>query len=157
MKKGRPDSTMRSREGARNKNYRFFLLAGVFLSLCIAFTVFFVINQLRGTFFLSNPREQPLGNGPDVALLFVGHPPHKGVPDLHLRVCAVFFHHRAHRRHGNAIGHIRDCYREEDGLWVLNPGSCGYYGGSAGLMEIRDQKIVNCRILTDEDIALMPL
>ena len=49
MKKGRPDSTMRSREGARNKNYRFFLLAGVFLSLCIAFTVFFVINQLRGT------------------------------------------------------------------------------------------------------------
>lgn len=48
--------------------------------------------------------------------------------------------------------HVADCRREEDGLWVLNPGSCGYFGGSAGLMEITDGKIKNCRILRQEDL-----
>ena len=31
-----------------------------------------------------------------------------------------------------------------DGLWVLNPGSCGYGGGSAAVIEITDQKISAC-------------
>jgi putative phosphoesterase len=48
--------------------------------------------------------------------------------------------------------HIADCHREEDGLWVLNPGSCGYYGGSAGLIETENGKIVNCRILRQENL-----
>lgn len=48
--------------------------------------------------------------------------------------------------------HVANCYQEPDGLWVLNPGSCGYYGGSVGLMEIRDGKILSCRILHDEDL-----
>ena len=48
--------------------------------------------------------------------------------------------------------HIPDCHREEDGLWVLNPGSCGYYGGSAGLIETENGKIVNCRILRQENL-----
>ena len=48
--------------------------------------------------------------------------------------------------------HIADCTLEEDGLWVLNPGSCGYGGGSAGLMEITDGKIKNCRILRHADL-----
>ena len=48
--------------------------------------------------------------------------------------------------------HIADCHREEDGLWVLNPGSCGYYGGSAGLIIISDKKIADCRLLRDEDL-----
>lgn len=48
--------------------------------------------------------------------------------------------------------HIADCHREEDGLWVLNPGSCGYYGGSAGLIVISDKKIADCRLLRDEDL-----
>ncbi len=48
--------------------------------------------------------------------------------------------------------HIADCHQEEDGLWVLNPGSCGYYGGSAGLIEINDGKIVNCRIIRQENL-----
>ncbi len=48
--------------------------------------------------------------------------------------------------------HVPDCHREEDGLWVLNPGSCGYYGGSAGLLEIKDGRIVRCRLLEDQDI-----
>ena len=32
--------------------------------------------------------------------------------------------------------HEADCHQEEDGLWVLNPGSCGYGGGKAGIMEV---------------------
>lgn len=48
--------------------------------------------------------------------------------------------------------HEADCTLEEDGLWVLNPGSCGYGGGSAGLMEIIDGKIKRCRILRQADL-----
>lgn len=48
--------------------------------------------------------------------------------------------------------HVADCHQEEDGLWVLNPGSCGYYGGSAGLIEIRSGKITDCRILKEQDL-----
>lgn len=48
--------------------------------------------------------------------------------------------------------HVADCRQEEDGLWVLNPGSCGYYGGSAGLIETQNGKILSCRILKDGDL-----
>lgn len=50
--------------------------------------------------------------------------------------------------------HVADCHREPDGLWVLNPGSCGYYGGSAGLVEIEKEKIISCRILRQEDLEV---
>ena len=48
--------------------------------------------------------------------------------------------------------HVADCHREDDGLWVMNPGSCGSWGGSVGLMEIKDNEIVSCRILRQEDL-----
>lgn len=48
--------------------------------------------------------------------------------------------------------HIADCYREEDGLWVMNPGSCNYYGGSVGLIEVENGQILNCRILEANDL-----
>ena len=48
--------------------------------------------------------------------------------------------------------HVADCHREEDGLWVLNPGSCGYAGGSAGIIEIQDGKIREVRLLREEDL-----
>ena len=48
--------------------------------------------------------------------------------------------------------HVANCYQDPDGMWILNPGSCGYFGGSAGLIEIRDGKIVDCRILRQEDL-----
>ena len=48
--------------------------------------------------------------------------------------------------------HVPDCHQEEDGLWVLNPGSCGYFGGSAGLLEIKDGRILSCRLLSDVDV-----
>lgn len=51
--------------------------------------------------------------------------------------------------------HQADCYQEEDGLWVLNPGSCGYYGGSAGLIEVKNGSIMNCRLLRQEDLEAM--
>ena len=48
--------------------------------------------------------------------------------------------------------HIQDCHREEDGLWVLNPGSSGYFGGSAGLIITDGASIKECRILEDKDL-----
>lgn len=51
--------------------------------------------------------------------------------------------------HAVLFGHTHEAYcsREEDGLLVLNPGSCGYGGGSAGVIEVKDGKIVDYRIL----------
>ena len=51
--------------------------------------------------------------------------------------------------------HVADCHQEEDGLWVLNPGSCGYGGGSAGLMEVEQGTIKTCRILRQADLEVM--
>lgn len=48
--------------------------------------------------------------------------------------------------------HVAQCSLEPDGLWVLNPGSCGYYGGSAGLIVVSDGKIVDCRIIRQSDL-----
>ena len=48
--------------------------------------------------------------------------------------------------------HEAECSREPDGLRVLNPGSCGYYGGSAGLIEIRNNMITDCRIIRQNDL-----
>jgi len=48
--------------------------------------------------------------------------------------------------------HLADCHREEDGLWVLNPGSCGYFGGTAGLIMADNGRIWACRILKEDDL-----
>ena len=48
--------------------------------------------------------------------------------------------------------HVPNCYQDTDGLWILNPGSCGYYGGSAGLIEVENKKILSCRLLRLEDL-----
>ena len=48
--------------------------------------------------------------------------------------------------------HSARCTRDEDGLWVINPGSCGSYSGSVAVMEIEDKKISACRILSQTDI-----
>ncbi|MBQ7416262.1 MAG: metallophosphoesterase [Oscillospiraceae bacterium] len=46
------------------------------------------------------------------------------------------------------FGHTHEiyCRQEQDGLWVINPGSCGYGGGSAALIEVENNKITGCRI-----------
>lgn len=51
--------------------------------------------------------------------------------------------------------HQADCHQEPDGLWVLNPGSCGFYGGSAGLIRIEDEKITSCWTVRQEDLEVM--
>lgn len=48
--------------------------------------------------------------------------------------------------------HRADCHQEEDGLWVINPGSCGSWGGSVALIEIEGQKVSACAILTQADL-----
>lgn len=48
--------------------------------------------------------------------------------------------------------HIPHCEKMEDGLMVMNPGTCGYNGGTAGLIEVADGKISACRLLTQADI-----
>ena len=48
--------------------------------------------------------------------------------------------------------HVANCYQDTDGLWILNPGSCGYFGGSAGLIEVEDGMIRNCQILREADL-----
>lgn len=48
--------------------------------------------------------------------------------------------------------HQAECYQEKDGMWVLNPGSCGSYGGSAGMLLIEENKIQGCWLLHPEDL-----
>lgn len=48
--------------------------------------------------------------------------------------------------------HIADCHREADGLWVLNPGSCNYHGGSVGLIETENGEVISCRVLEANDL-----
>lgn len=56
-----------------------------------------------------------------------------------MRADAVLFGHT----------HQAYCRQEENGLWVLNPGSCGYGGGSAGVVEIENGKIQKCWIFRE--------
>ncbi len=51
--------------------------------------------------------------------------------------------------------HCALCEQLEDGMWLLNPGSCGYYGGSAGMLEITEGKISLCRLLRQSDLEEM--
>lgn len=48
--------------------------------------------------------------------------------------------------------HSAECYQEETGMWVMNPGSCGYYGGTAGLVVIENGRIQDCRILRQSEL-----
>ena len=62
------------------------------------------------------------------------------------------------RRNGAAAAlyghtHCPDC-RQEDGLWVLNPGACGSFGGSAGILETEQGKIVACYLISTKDLEV---
>ena len=61
---------------------------------------------------------------------------------------------RANQAQVVLFGHTHSavCCREEDGLWVVNPGSCGSYSGSAAVIEIEDEKISACRIIGQTDL-----
>ncbi|MBO5953511.1 MAG: metallophosphoesterase family protein [Oscillospiraceae bacterium] len=51
--------------------------------------------------------------------------------------------------------HIADSHQEEDGLWVLNPGSCGSSGGSVGVLEVENGNIIACRLIKQADLEEM--
>lgn len=85
-----------------------------------------------------------------VLLYFTHGHRHRVKQSLH----ALLADARASRAQAVLYGHthVADCHLEYDGLWVLNPGSCGYYGGSAGLMEVQQGKILSCSLLRSEDL-----
>lgn len=47
--------------------------------------------------------------------------------------------------------HMYEIHQEEDGLWVVNPGSAGSYGGTAALITIRNPKDFTCSIIKQRD------
>ena len=51
--------------------------------------------------------------------------------------------------------HIAECYQDENGMWVLNPGSCGSASGSAGIIEIENEKITACYIIKQAELDEM--
>jgi len=51
--------------------------------------------------------------------------------------------------------HMPDCQMDEDGLWILNPGSCMSFGGSVALIETEGNTIRCCRILRQQDLEEM--
>lgn len=48
--------------------------------------------------------------------------------------------------------HEADCTQLETGMWVMNPGSCGFYGGSVGIIEIDANHNALCRIVRQSDM-----
>ena len=54
--------------------------------------------------------------------------------DVKMGLGALLKDARASRVDAVLYGHTHqaDCRQEPDGLWILNPGSCGYGGGTAG-------------------------
>lgn len=51
--------------------------------------------------------------------------------------------------------HRAECFQEPDGMWVLNPGTCAAYGGTAGLIETDGKEITACRIITEADLEVL--
>ena len=51
--------------------------------------------------------------------------------------------------------HRVDCHQEPDGMWVMNPGSCGSMGGTAGVIKIEDGEVKTCYFITQEDLEEM--
>lgn len=48
--------------------------------------------------------------------------------------------------------HKADCHQEEDGLWVVNPGTCGYFGSTVAVINVADGQILDCSILNKNDL-----
>lgn len=49
--------------------------------------------------------------------------------------------------------HTPDCHMD-DGMWVLNPGACGTYGGSVGLIVTENRKIRSCNVIKSQDLEV---
>ena len=69
-------------------------------------------------------------------------------------ICRVIADARERGAQAVLFGHTHSalCFQAEDGLWVMNPGSCGSWDGSVGVIEVDDNKITACRILRQADL-----
>lgn len=61
---------------------------------------------------------------------------------------------RANEAQVALFGHTHSavCYRESDGLWVINPGSCGAYSGTAAVIRTENKMISACQIIGQADL-----
>lgn len=86
------------------------------------------------------------------ALLYMTHGHNHGVK---FSACRLISDARAAGAQGVLFGHTHQalCRQEEDGFWIVNPGSCGSYSGCAAVMEIIDGKICDCRIFTADALT----
>lgn len=51
--------------------------------------------------------------------------------------------------------HVPDCRLMSDGLWVINPGTCQSYGGTAALICVEDDRILSAWIINGNDLEAM--
>ena len=80
----------------------------------------------------------------DGKLFYLTHGHHKNPQDLPvLPEGSIFLYGHTH---------VAEVDREENGMWVMNPGTAGYGGGSAGLIETDGKTILSCRIITGENL-----
>lgn len=47
--------------------------------------------------------------------------------------------------------HQVDC-RQEQGIWILNPGTCGSWGGTVGVITVENGQVIQCTILDQNDL-----
>ena len=48
--------------------------------------------------------------------------------------------------------HVAECRCLPDGMWLLNPGACGSFGGSAGVIETEQGKIEACYLVNSTSL-----
>ena len=48
--------------------------------------------------------------------------------------------------------HIAECHQESDGMWVINPGTCGYGERSAVVLTVNDNKMTACRFVGQAEL-----
>ena len=56
-----------------------------------------------------------------------------------------------------AFGHTHEalCFQTPEGMWVLNPGSCRSWSGSAGVIEIVEKKVSACYVVKQAELEAM--
>ncbi len=83
-------------------------------------------------------------------VLYMTHGHREGVKQGLEKLC-----YEARKRGAKAalFGHTHKALcRQEDGLWLINPGQCGSFSGSCALIEIQNNEITACRILTQAEL-----
>ena len=83
--------------------------------------------------------------------LFMTHGHHHGVKSDTCRLVEAAYEAGAAAA---LFGHTHEplCDRDENGLLVMNPGTCRSYSGTAGIIEVEDEKIVRCGITNYEKL-----